>query len=222
MRFNLISRFLTHYRIYKDNMKNSTTVLGNGTPEFYSTREAAEKLGLSLGTVQKMVETGALSAWKTAGGHRRVIASSVTSYMNARESNVRPVRNQRLSVLVVEDDEELQKLYTLNFADWDVKVDLHIVADGMTALLYIAKHLPDLVIADLRMPGLDGFDMIHTLHNDPSFGEMDIVVVTGMHKDEIAARGGLPKGMTVLNKPVSFATLQGYVNAKESARAKSN
>jgi CheY-like chemotaxis protein len=92
----------------------------------------------------------------------------------------------------------------------------------MTALLYIAKHLPDLVIADLRMPGLDGFDMIHTLHNDPSFGEMDIVVVTGMHKDEIAARGGLPKGMTVLNKPVSFATLQGYVNAKESARAKSN
>jgi CheY-like chemotaxis protein len=71
------------------------------------------------------------------------------------------------------------------------------------------------------MPGLDGFDMINKLHNDTSFGEMDIVVVTGMHKDEIAARGGLPKGMTVLSKPVSFATLQGYVNAKEVARAKS-
>lgn len=48
-------------------MKNSTTALGNADPEFYSTREAAEKLGLSLGTVQKMVETGALNAWKTAG-----------------------------------------------------------------------------------------------------------------------------------------------------------
>lgn len=203
-------------------MKRSATDLGNGTPEFYSTREAAEKLGLSLGTVQKMVETGALNAWKTAGGHRRVIASSVTSYMNARESNVRAVRHQHLSILVVEDDEELQKLYALNFADWDIKVDLHIVADGLTGLLHIAKHRPDLVIADLRMPGLDGFDMIHTLHNDPSFGEMDIVVVTGMHKDEIAARGGLPKGMTVLSKPISFATLQGYVNAKESARVKSS
>ena len=202
-------------------MKNSTTALSSSEPEFYSTREAAEKLGLSLGTVQKMVETGALNAWKTAGGHRRVIASSVTSYMNARESNVRTTRNPHLSVLVVEDEEELQKLYALNFAEWDIKVDLHIVADGLTALLYIAKNKPDLVIADLRMPGLDGFDMIHTLHNDPSFGEMDIVVVTGMHKDEIAARGGLPKGMTVLSKPVSFATLQGYVNAKEAARAKS-
>ena len=65
-------------------MKNSASNLSSSSPEFYSTRKAAEKLGLSLGTVQKMVETGALSAWKTAGGHRRVIASSVTNYMNSR------------------------------------------------------------------------------------------------------------------------------------------
>lgn len=76
------------------------------------------------------------------------------------------------------------------------------------------------MIADLRMRGLDGFDMIHTLHNDSSFDEMDIVVVTGMHKDEIASRGGLPKGMTVLAKPISFSTLEGYVKAKEAARAR--
>jgi CheY-like chemotaxis protein len=142
--------------------------------------------------------------------------------MNARESNARSVRNQHLSILVVEDDEELQKLYELNVADWDIAVNLQIVGDGLTALLFIAKYRPDIVIADLRMPGLDGFDMIHTLHNDPSFGEMDIVVVTGIHKDEIAARGGLPRGMTILSKPVSFATLEGYVNAKETARAKAS
>ncbi|CEN55592.1 response regulator [Candidatus Methylopumilus turicensis] len=201
-------------------MKNSTSNSADALPEFYSTREAAEKLGLSLGTVQKMVETGALSAWKTAGGHRRVIASSVTSYMTARESNIRAVRNQQLSILVVEDDTEIQKLYALNVAEWDLNVDLKLVGDGLTALLHIAKHYPDLVIADLRMKGLDGFEMIHTLHNDSSFDEIDIVVVTGMHKDEIAARGGLPKGMTVLTKPISFSTLEGYVKAKEAARAR--
>ena len=43
-----------------------------------------------------------------------------------------------------------------------------------------------------------------------------------IHKDEIAARGGLPRGMTILSKPVSFATLEGYVNAKETARAKAS
>ncbi len=201
-------------------MKNSPSNFSDIVPEFYSTREAAERLGLSLGTVQKMVETGALGAWKTAGGHRRVIASSVTSYINARESNIRSARNQQLSVLVVEDDTEIQKLYTLKVAEWDLNIKLHVVGDGLTALLYIAKHHPDLVIADLRMHGLDGFEMIHTLHNDSSFDEMDIVVVTGMHKDEIASRGGLPKGMTVLAKPISFSTLEGYVKAKEAARAR--
>ena len=201
-------------------MKKSTKAPSANESEFYSTREAAEKLGLSLGTVQKMVETGALSAWKTAGGHRRVIASSVTTYMNAREANVRSKRNSHLSILVVENEEAIQKLYALNFADWDIKVDLHIVADGLTGLLHIAKHRPDVVIADLCMPRLDGFDMIHTLHNDPSFGEMDIVVVTAMSKEEILARGGLPKGMTVLSKPISFPTLEGYIKAKEAARAK--
>lgn len=201
-------------------MKNLVQNISSSTPEFYSTREAAERLGLSLGTVQKMVETGALSAWKTAGGHRRVIASSVASYMNSREANLRSSRKQELSVLVVEDNEELQKLYALNVQQWGMSVSLQVVGNGLSALLHIAKFHPDIVIVDIRMPGLDGFDMIRTLHNDSSFDEMDIVVVTDMHKDEIAARGGLPKGMTILSKPISFPTLEGYVKAKEAARAK--
>ena len=64
--------------------KNNSAAFDQQKPEFYTTREAAVKLGLSLGTVQKMVETGALSAWKTSGGHRRVLASSLSSYMKVR------------------------------------------------------------------------------------------------------------------------------------------
>lgn len=112
-------------------MKNSPSNFSDTVPEFYSTREAAERLGLSLGTVQKMVETGALGAWKTAGGHRRVIASSVTSYINARESNIRSARNQQLSVLVVEDDTEIQKLYTLKVAEWDLNIKYMFLVMGL-------------------------------------------------------------------------------------------
>ena len=49
---------------------------------------------------------------------------------------------------------------------------------------------------------------------------MDIIVVTGMPKDEIERSGGLPTGVTVFNKPVSFETLQGYVNAKIAAKSR--
>jgi excisionase family DNA binding protein len=200
--------------------KDNSAAFDQQEPEFYSTREAAVKLGLSLGTVQKMVETGALSAWKTSGGHRRVLASSLSSYMRVRQSKVKMQANQHLSVLVVEDDKDMQKLYALNFDEWGLNIRLHFEANGLNALLHIAKHRPDIVITDLHMPNLDGFEMINSLRNDASFSAMDILVVTGMNKGEISERGGLPKDVMVFAKPVSFATLQGYVTAKEAAKAR--
>jgi len=189
-------------------------------PEFYSTREAAVKLGLSLGTVQKMVETGALNAWKTSGGHRRVLASSLEDYMRSRQSNTAISSNQSLSLLVVEDNDDAQRNYAQQIAEWGIDVDLRLEASGLQALLYIAKHRPDIVITDLSMANLDGFEMINSLRNDLSFSKMDIVVVTEMSKADIAERGGLPKDAMIFAKPVSFATLQGYVTAKEAAKAR--
>jgi excisionase family DNA binding protein len=60
---------------FKDHMADS---------EFLSTRQAALRLGVSLGTVQNMVESGVLDAWKTAGGHRRIPAGSVDNLLARR------------------------------------------------------------------------------------------------------------------------------------------
>lgn len=47
---------------------------------YYSTSQTALMLGLSVGTVQRMVESGSLQAYTTQGGHRRILASSVRRY----------------------------------------------------------------------------------------------------------------------------------------------
>ncbi len=188
----------------------------NMTPEFYSTREAAVKLGLSLGTVQKMVETGALSARKT----RRVLASSLNDYMRSRQSGPKVVPSQSLSILVLEDDDDMRAHYKGQVAEWGIDVNLHLEPSGLNALLHIAKHRPDIVITDLNMANLDGFDMITSLRRDQSFAGTDIVVVTTMSKEEIVSRGTLPKDVMIFAKPVSFATLQGYVKAKEAAKVR--
>ena len=192
----------------------------NTSQEFYSTREAAVKLGLSLGTVQKMVEIGALSAWKTSGGHRRVLASSLEDYIRSRQSSPQVGANQTLSILVVEDDDAIQKKYADQISDWDIDLNLRLETRGLNTLLYIAKHRPDIVITDLQMANLDGFELINSLRKDLSFSKMDILVVTEMSKQDIAERGGLPKDVMVFAKPISFATLQGYVTAKEAAKAR--
>ena len=49
---------------------------------YKSTRETAKILQVSLGTIQKMVETGELIAWKTRGGHRRILDASIEQHWN--------------------------------------------------------------------------------------------------------------------------------------------
>ena len=59
------------------------------TPEVYfSTREAAERLNVSLRTVQLWVEAGLLRAWKTEGGHRRILRSSLDELLAKRARQI--------------------------------------------------------------------------------------------------------------------------------------
>jgi len=184
-------------------------------PKYISTREAAKRLGLSLGTVQQMVERGELRAWKTAGGHRRIDEASVESYHQRARTGATVANGTRaLRVLIAEDDRILQKLYTHTLEGWELPLEVQLVTSGFDALLEIGRHPPDLLITDLNMPGLDGFQMIRRIRENKLTAGTDIVVVSGMSDDEIADEGGLPDDVTRYGKPVPFKELRGYVQAK--------
>ncbi len=184
---------------------------------FFSTREAADKLSLSVGTVQKLVEDGVLKAWKTSGGHRRIIGSSLEEFYHKHRPGLPDKHDKRLSILVVEDDLTTRELYRITISGWNKPVDLEIVENGLSGLLQIARNPPDILISDLKMNGVNGFEMINTLRKDNIFNMMDIIVVSGLSETEIAEMGGLPKGVTVFPKPIPFLEIYGYVNAKLAA-----
>ncbi|MDX9945321.1 MAG: response regulator [Azonexus sp.] len=187
--------------------------------EFLSTRQAAQRLGVSLGTVQNMVESGVLDAWKTAGGHRRIPTGSVDSLLLKRRSQAsRPGKAQeKLDILIAEDDETLQKLYEMTFQGWQLPIGLRIVGDGFEGLLQVGQQAPDILIADLMMPGMDGFEMIRKLRATPELLSMDIIVVTAIDKDEVRQRG-IPEDVTVFGKPIPFHELKGFVLGRLAAR----
>lgn len=183
--------------------------------EFCSTREAAQRLGVSLTTVQQMVESGLLDAWKTAGGHRRIRVSSVDSFLRRQQSSVAPSSVvKQLRVLVAEDDRLMQALYEKTLGAWSAPIELKIVASGFEGLMEIGRQCPDLLVADLVMPDLDGFALIRKLRADPKLSLMDIIVVTGLTERDIAEQGGLPADVLVYRKPIPFRELKGYIQAK--------
>ncbi len=187
----------------------------NVKKDYCSTSEAARRLGVSLGTVQQMVESGVLEGWKTAGGHRRILLTSVDAFLGQSGQRSHSVArgDGRARVLIAEDDLVLQQVYRHAIEGWGLPLDLEIVSNGFDVLLEIGRAAPDLLITDLRMPGLDGFEMIRRIRERQMAEDMDIIVVSGLSEEDIADAGGLPADVTVFGKPVPLRELNGYVQA---------
>ena len=194
---------------------STTGVVSKPEREYCSTSDAAQMLGVSLGTVQQMVENGLLDAWKTAGGHRRIRITSVESFLRKRQTgSLTASPGASLYVLVAEDDRMMQAMYESTMANWEAPIKVKVVSSGFEGLVEIGRQVPDLLVADLVMPDLDGFAMIRRLRADPQLAHMDIIVVTGLSEEDIEEQGGLPDDVIIYTKPIPFRELKGYIQAK--------
>lgn len=183
--------------------------------EFLTSTQAASLLGVSLRTVQLWVEAGTLRAWKTAGGHRRIIRSSVDEVLEKRRQQLHmPVANKNIKLMLVEEDAEMREFLKQQLSELDTPVDVVTAENGFEGLLQLGRKRPDLAIIDLLMPGMDGFAMIRALSNTEALQSSQIIVVTLMDDEEIARHGGLPDGITVLNKPLTPENLNEVFHEK--------
>ncbi|NMG67938.1 response regulator [Azoarcus indigens] len=187
--------------------------------EFISTAQAAKQLGLSLGAVQQMVESGTLEAWKTAGGHRRIRQASVDALLAGR-SGTAPALEEALSdhlrILIVDDHPALQQAYRETFSSWDLPLEIEQYDHPLDALVAVGRQPPNLLITDPHIHGMDGFDMIRRLRDNPLADDVAIVAVSTLSQQEIEAAGGLPADVTIYGKPIPFHELHGYMQAMMS------
>ncbi|MBT8526077.1 response regulator [Polynucleobacter paneuropaeus] len=179
---------------------------------YVSTREAADLLGISLRTAQLWVESGVLLAWKTSGGHRRILRQSVDALLaeRARQSGTsvkKSAANDALKVVVVEDDQDLLRLIELSLSDLPRPTEVRSAKDGFAGLVLVGQFLPDLVIADLNMPSMDGFRMIQSLIGS-ELAPTKIIASTALSPADIELKGGLPDSVEILQKPYSLKLLE--------------
>jgi excisionase family DNA binding protein len=190
--------------------------------ELMTTREAGELLGVAVRTVQLWVESGVLPAWRTAGGHRRISRSAVDKLMTERAAvfhdkspQSSEESNAALRLLLVEDDADLMQLFSLMVDGWKFPVELITAENGFEGLVKIGQVQPDMVITDLNMPGMDGFQLVRALRK-PDANMPKLVVVTAMSPGDIADRGGLPPDVEVFHKPVPFDKIEALASMLRS------
>ena len=188
----------------------------------YTSVEAAELLGVTPRTIQIWADSGVLQARKTSGGHRRFQESVLEAFLNklddenqgaASETMEQPApESTTYRVLIAEDEPDLRTLYEMTMESWDLPIEVKVVKDGYEALISLGVDRPDMLIADLNMPKMDGFYMLSAIANASDAIDTHIVVVTALSPADIEARGGVPKNITFFHKPIPFAKLQQLIS----------
>ena len=179
------------------------------TKDFYSTREAAEKLNVAISTIQSWSDSGVLKAWATAGGHRRISVDSVEDILEQQNlvSNKNDKKDE-VSITIVEDNEQEQSIYKQQFEIWNIEANVTITKDGYEGLINIGKTSPKIIITDLMMPNMDGFELVKAVKNNADLKNSVVIVASALTNDEIRIRGGLPPDVIVFSKPLPFNELE--------------
>ena len=62
--------------------------------------------------------------------------------------------------------------------------EVELAFDGLDGLEKVANYRPDLIVADIKMPRLDGFQMTNKLKQDSRYKDIPIIILTSLEKDE--------------------------------------
>ncbi len=173
-----------------------------------STLEVARVLGLAVRSVQLMVDRGELEAWKTPGGHRRISRQSVDRWRDGERQSTPPSKVGRPldvadhpKVLLIEDSMHFQNLIGLLVRQKFPTVELRSASDGIAGLAMAGQFQPDVLMVDILLPGIDGAALITSLRSHPQFGQMQIIVVTSLDKDQLEPYAFALEDVPVVHKP---------------------
>jgi len=109
-------------------------------------------------------------------------------------------------VLVIEDDRDVRRFYAaaLHEASFDV-IEAH---NGLQAMEKAAENQPDVILTDLGIPGIDGFELCRRLKLDPRTNAVPIVAITGRYLSPVDHERVRRRGcICVLIKPIDASDL---------------
>lgn len=103
------------------------------------------------------------------------------------------------TLLLADDSITIQKVIELTFADEDVRVVA--VSDGDQAIAFLNETPPDIVLADVGMPGRDGYEVVRHLRSTPRLSHIPALLLTGAFEPVDPARASDVGSQGVLTKP---------------------
>ena len=114
-----------------------------------------------------------------------------------------------MKILLVDDTRTLLSLIQVYLMGWSITFIE--AKDGIEGLRKAREHRPNLVISDVRMPGMDGFELTAALRSDVFLHSTPVILLTSLNDEASRRKGRLVGATTFRSKPVSVDELRRQV-----------
>jgi excisionase family DNA binding protein len=155
---------------------------------FFTTSEIARYCAVTNDGVLKWIKSSKLRAFSTPGGHYRISAEDFRAFlerfdMPVDESFFRGSRKER-TVLVVDDERDIRDIVRRLLEELDVDLKIEEARDGYEAGIKIGNLQPDLVIMDLMMPRVDGFQLCRSIRENDETRTVKVLAITAFPEQD--------------------------------------
>lgn len=186
-------------------------------PVYYTTYQVAKMLGVSLPTVVNWVNSGLLSAHRTPGGHRRIARNDIIAFARAQDY---PLSKELIGddagaqrVLIVDDEEDFAAMIR-DYLTLKGGFEVEVANSGFAAGLTVVRFRPQIILLDLMMPDMDGFEVHRTLREDDDTKHIPVLACTAYRDPVVDARVAEERFDGFIEKPIKLDHLLAIVREK--------
>jgi len=170
---------------------------GDEPTEWLTLGQAAKYLGVAQSTIRKWSDLGRVPAFYTPGGHRRFRRRDLDAFLE--HSGPAPREPAGPTILIVDDDERLREYIRAN-----LELEGYLVREAASAedgLQALEEEPPDLVLLDVMMPQMDGWEMLRRLQERHGIGTIPVLMFSGK-VDEASVAEAQARGVSgFIGKP---------------------
>jgi excisionase family DNA binding protein len=147
---------------------------------------ASKFCNVSSKTIINWVEAGHIKAYRTVGGHRRILKADLEAFMRQQGMPI-PEENEengRKKILVVDDDLIIVESIVQALEEDEFNYEVISAADGFEAGLQVNHFSPDLIILDIMMPDIKGYEVCRKIKSNERTRKTKIIVLSAYLDDE--------------------------------------
>jgi excisionase family DNA binding protein len=167
--------------------------------------EAAKLLHVSPVTLRHWAINKKLTFVVTPGGHRRFRLEDIQQFLS--DSKKISIKNDP-TVLIVDDDAQHSRFLSDFFSEFKPEIKTVVADNGFSAADLLHRNRPKLVLLDLMMPGMDGFDVCKHIKMDTIGRDIPVIAMTGFPSTENVERILRAGAESCQSKPIDLSQLR--------------